>query len=119
MSAKVQFQQPLKLVFFAGQVGMNDPSNSSPSLGDQVWIALENVDICLEAAGVTKSDIISVRQYLVKSTSMSTDYQNARSEPCKQWWEETEGDNAPPPLTDSLYREECLCEVEVKCVGKL
>ena len=115
-----------KLVSFAGQVGMTDQSNPNPSLGDQVRIACRNIDICLASAGLTKKDIISVRQYLVKFTSMSDEQQNARSEAYMQWWESTEGDRntaPPPPLTligvDSLYKETCLFEMEVQCVGKI
>ena len=121
--SEVPLSTTTKLVSFAGQVGMTDTSNPSPSLGDQVRIALGNVDICLASACVTKSDIISVRQYLVKFTSMSTEDQDARSDAYKKWWDGTEGDNPPPPLTligvDSLYKEECLFEIEITCVGKL
>lgn len=121
--SEVPISTTTKLVSFAGQVGMTDPNNPSPRLGDQVRIALENVDICLAAAGVTKSEIISVRQYLVKFTSMSEEDQKARTDTYGNWWRKTEGDNPPPPLTligvDCLYKDECLFEMEVTCVGKL
>ena len=124
--SSVPISSTRKLVSFAGQVGMTDQSNPNPSLGDQVRIACRNVDICLESADLTKKGIISVRQDLVKFTSMSDEQQNARSEAYMQWWENTEGDRntaPPPPLTligvDSLYKETCLFEMEVQCVGKI
>lgn len=125
-ASSVPISSTHKLVSFAGQVGMTDPNNPKPSLGDQVRIACSNVDICLASAGLAKKDIISVRQYLVKFTSMSDEQQNARSEAYMQWWEGTEGDRstaAPPPLTligvDSLYNETCLFEMEVQAVGRI
>lgn len=121
--SEVPISPTAKLVSFAGQVGMNYPNNPSPSLGDQVRGALANIDICLAAAGLTKSDIISVRQYLVKYTSMSEEAQKARTDNYGSWWRSTEGDNPPPPLTligvECLYKDECLFEMEVMCVGKL
>jgi enamine deaminase RidA (YjgF/YER057c/UK114 family) len=97
-------------------VGRTSPSNPTSSLGDQVRIALGNVDTCLGATGVTKSEIISVRQYLVNFTSMSAEDQNAGSDACMERWNETERDNLLPPLTltgvDSAYRDDCLFEVE-------
>lgn len=121
--SEVPISSTAKLVSFAGQVGMSDPNNPKPSLADQVRIALGNVDICLAGASLTKSDIISVRQYLVKFTSMSDQDQQARTDAYARWWRGTEGNNAPPPLTligvDSLYNEDCLFEMEVQCVGKL
>lgn len=102
---------------------MSDPNNPNPSLRDQVRIALENVDLCLEAAGCTKKDIVALRQYLVKYSSMSKEDQDARAEEHDRWWKSTGGKAKKPPSTlvgvESLYTDGCVYEVEVQAVGRL
>lgn len=121
--AEVPISATAKLVSFAGQVGMTDPNNPEPSLGEQVRIALENVDKCLAGAGLAKSNIITTRHYLVKWTSMSEEDQGAWRDTWTNWWRGTEGDNPPPPVTliglDCLYKDTCLFEVEIQAVGKI
>lgn len=109
-----------KLVSFAGQTG-TDASGTFPSFQDQVRKAHEHVDKCLAAAGVSKKDIVSNRQYVVKLTSLSPEDRQARTAIYMEWWRSTEGDALPPPDTligvDSLYAEGCLFETEITCVA--
>lgn len=114
-----------KLVSLAGQTGTNrqtTPENA-PSLGEQVRIALANVDKCLAAVGATKKDIVSHRQYVVKLTSLSKADFDAREEAFLQWWRSTEGQALPPPDTligvDSLWSNETLYEAEFMVVCDL
>ena len=77
--SEVPISATAKLVSIAGQVG-TDPKRPDLPLVEQIRNALHRLDICLMGAGVTKSDIISVRQYLVKFTSMSAEEQQARTD---------------------------------------
>ncbi|KAI6913382.1 hypothetical protein KC318_g6872 [Hortaea werneckii] len=116
-----------RLVSLAGQVGVPPTATAKdpiPSFPDQVRAALENVDKCLAAAGVTKRDIVSNRQYVVKLQSRSPEDFEARESIFCQWWRSTEGeDSLPPPDTyigvDSLANPFVLYEIEIQCVAAL
>jgi enamine deaminase RidA (YjgF/YER057c/UK114 family) len=55
-----------KLVSFAGQIGHDSTTDKiPPAFIDQVDLALQNVQKCLDAVGAKKTDIVSVRQYVV------------------------------------------------------
>lgn len=114
-----------RLVSFAGQVGV--PPNASldqvlPFSG-QVRAALANVDKCLAAAGASKKDIVSNRQYVVKLQSRDPKDFDAREEIFMDWWKSTEGDRLPPPDTyigvDSLASKHIQYEIEITCVASL
>lgn len=114
-----------RLVSFAGQVGV--PPNASPSeipaFPDQVRAALANVDKCMAASGVSKKDIVSNRQYVVKLQSRDPEDFDAREEIFLQWWRSTEGDRLPPPDTyigvDSLATKGIQYEIEIQCIATL
>ncbi|KAI7310319.1 hypothetical protein KC315_g12655 [Hortaea werneckii] len=116
-----------RLVSLAGQVGVPPTTTAKdpiPSFPDQVRAALANVDKCLAAAGVTKRDIVSNRQYVVKLQSRSPEDFEARERIFCQWWRSTEGeDSLPPPDTyigvDSLANPFVLYEIEIQCVAAL
>ena len=112
-----------RLVSFAGQTGSASTGDHPRSFPEQVRTALSNVDKCLAAAGVTKKDIVSNRQYVVKLTGLSAEDRKARSDIFLEWWRGTEGERLPPPDTligvDSLAREGILLEIEVTCVASL
>ncbi|KAI6825686.1 hypothetical protein KC332_g8165 [Hortaea werneckii] len=114
-----------RLVSLAGQVGVPPTTTASdhiPSFPDQVRAALENVDRCLAAAGITKRDIVSNRQYVVKLQSRSSEDFEARERIFCHWWRSTEGEGTlPPPDTyigvDSLANPFVLYEIEIQCVA--
>lgn len=110
------------LISIAGQVGTtaSTTSTNAPSFRQQVQNALENVDKCLHAAKARKSNIISVRQYVVRLSQLSNDDKRERGLIFSTWWQETEAEKAPPPSTligvESLVTAEVLYEIEVACV---
>lgn len=63
--AASQTASSTQLVTLAGQIGRPRSGDLPSALTDQVRIALQNVSLCLEAAGATRRDIISIRQYVV------------------------------------------------------
>ena len=109
-----------KLVSIAGQTGTTIADAPSTSFQDQVRNALANVDTCLAAAGASKKDITSVRQYVVKFLDLSPEDAKARGMTYIEWWKSTEGERPPPPSTligvDSLVGKGIGYEIEVQCV---
>ncbi|KAK3710710.1 hypothetical protein LTR37_010129 [Vermiconidia calcicola] len=114
-----------KLVSLAGQAGTdhNTSTTNPPSLGEQVRLALENVDKCLAAAGASKKDIVSARQYIVDYASLSGEDVEALFSTFLDWWKKTEGDRLCPPTTliglESLWSKETRYEIEVTAVADL
>ncbi|MCJ1330618.1 hypothetical protein MMC10_007303 [Thelotrema lepadinum] len=117
------------LVLLAGQTGTTSPpSIPAPSFRDQVRLALLNVDKCLEAAGCTKADIVSNKQYVVRLSQLGEADRKARADVLMEWWREGgergdgQGERGLPPDTligvESLYDGECLFEVEVMAVRR-
>lgn len=102
------------LVSIAGQIGCDMTTKSIPnSLGEQVALALKNVDACLAAAGATKQDIVQVRQYIVNFLPQDP----KRVELYTEWL----GDLRPPSTNigcQSLAHKDLLYEIEVVCVVK-
>ncbi|KIV87997.1 hypothetical protein PV10_09176 [Exophiala mesophila] len=101
------------LISFAGQVGGNSSTHHVPgTLGEQVALALSNVDRCMAAAGATKADIIQVRQYVVNLLPQDP----VRAKLYTEWL----GDAVKPPSTligvQSLAAPELLYEIEVVAV---
>ncbi|KAK4891033.1 hypothetical protein LTR27_010364 [Elasticomyces elasticus] len=119
----VQLSATSKLVSFAGQT--YHPSEASASsdttpLAEQVRLALANVDTCMAAAGCTKKDIVSNRQYVVRMMELSEQEFDDRENEFLKWWKSTEGDSLPPPDTligvHSLARKDILYECEITCI---
>ena len=54
-------------VYLSGQVAWNSRQEIAfpPDLGAQTWRALENVETAVRAAGGTRTDIVSLRLYIV------------------------------------------------------
>lgn len=103
-----------KILTFAGQIGVKPDSPNrepAPTLREQVSIALENVSKCLAAAGATKNDIVSVRQYIVNLLPM---------DPCRrELYEEWMGNHRPPSTimgVVALADERLMYEIEVMAV---
>ena len=98
-----------KLISIAGQVGHDPATKSTPSgLGPQIEVALSNLATCLRAAGATKTDIISVRQYVVDMLPQDP----VRAKLYTEWME---GHMPPSTLigVQSLATKELLYEIEV------
>ncbi|KAK3628337.1 hypothetical protein LTR56_017536 [Elasticomyces elasticus] len=119
----VQLSSTSKLVSFAGQTyhpsDASASSNTTP-LAEQVRLALANVDKCMAAAGCTKKNIVSNRQYVVRMMELSEQEFDDRENEFLKWWKSTEGDSLPPPDSligvHSLARKDILYECEVTCI---
>lgn len=110
--SRVPISSTTDLISFAGQPGGNPTTKSIPSsLGEQVSAALANVDVCLQAVGATKQDIVQVRQYVVNLLPQDS----ARAKVYAEWIGE-----AKPPSTlvgvSGLADQRMLFEIEVICV---
>lgn len=106
-----------KLISLAGQVGHESTTNQTPSsFAEQVRVALANVDKCLAAAGASKKDIITNRQYIVRLSQLSKEDFKARADIVLEWWD----DLKPSPDTllgvESLAAPEYLYEIEVQAI---
>ncbi len=114
-----------KLISLAGQVGHDSATNTIPSsFIDQVRLALSNVDALLVAAGASKKDIISSRQYVVRMSQLSTEDFKALTDIVVAWFDRGRNGLKPPPDTligvESLAQTggngEYLFEIEVVAV---
>lgn len=106
--SRVPISSEADLISFAGQIGRNSTGEIPPTLEGQVRIALANVDLCLQAVGATKKDIVQVRQYVVNLHPLDP----IRSKLYIQWM----GGNRPPSTVvgvQSLADERLLYEIEV------
>lgn len=117
----VNISPSAKLVSIAGQIGASlAPDAAATPFVEQVRNALARVDLCLSAAGASKSSIIAVRQYVVNLASRDAGDARARGEVYLDWWRRTEGDRLPPPSTlvgvESLAGKDTAYEIEVTCV---
>lgn len=101
-----------KLVIFAGQIGRDPVTRDIPNtLVDQVGLALKNVDVCLEAVGAKRTDIVQVRQYVVDLHPLD----KGRVELYREWM----GGHSPPSTVigvQSLADQKMLYEIEVTAV---
>lgn len=116
-----------KLVTIAGQVGhnYNNPAGAIPqSFPEQIRIALRNVETCLAAAGASKRDIISNRQYVVRMSQLHPGDLRLREEIVTKWFGKDRDGLKPPPDTligvESLAstggKREYLFEIEVTAI---
>jgi enamine deaminase RidA (YjgF/YER057c/UK114 family) len=101
------------LIAIAGQIGHDSATNTIPTTFlDQVSLALQNVKKCLDSAGAKKTDIISVRQYVVNIADH--DYKG-RVEIYSKWM-----DGWAPPSTligvQGLATKDFLYEIEVMAI---
>jgi enamine deaminase RidA (YjgF/YER057c/UK114 family) len=102
-----------RLVTFAGQIGLDSTTRSVPtSFREQVELALANLQKCLDAAGVKKTDIVHVKHFIVNI--LDRDY-NDRVEPYMKFM-----DGYAPPSTllgvQALATKDLLYEIEVMAV---
>jgi enamine deaminase RidA (YjgF/YER057c/UK114 family) len=102
-----------KLISIAGQIGHDSTTNTIPtSFLAQVELALANVQTCLDAAGAKKTDIVSMRQYVVNA--LEHDYAGRVA------IYEKFMDGHKPPSTligvEALAKKELLYEIEVMAV---
>ena len=113
--SRIPISSTHSLISFAGQIGADSSTRHIPStLGEQVTLALANVDNFLTAAGATKRDIIQVRQYVVNMLPQDPE----RAKLYTAWL----GDDVRPPSTllgvQSLATKELLYEIEIVAVVK-
>ena len=115
--SSVPISETKKLVTFAGQVGTASKATTFPQ---QCQNAIANVDKCLHATGARKSDIVSIRQYVVRLSQLSDEDRMEGRRILLTWWKETEGENLRPPggtlMGLGLVTKETLYEIEVSCV---
>lgn len=110
--SSIPLKPTTKLISIAGQVGHDSQSNTIASgLGAQVELALQNLDKCLNAAGAKKTDIVSVRQYVVNLLPQD-------SSRAKLYTEFMGGHKPPSTLigVQSLAHKDLLYEIEVMVV---
>lgn len=55
----------MKVVFTAGQVGMDQDGNIAPTYEGQVAQTVKNISRCLDTAGATVKDIVKINYYIV------------------------------------------------------
>ncbi len=55
----------MKVVYTAGQVGLDEHGNVASTYEDQVAQTVKNIGRCLEAAGATVKDIVKINYYIV------------------------------------------------------
>jgi enamine deaminase RidA (YjgF/YER057c/UK114 family) len=106
-------QPTTKLISIAGQIGHDSTTDNIPSsFADQVELALRNVQKCLDAAGAKKTDIVSVRQYVVNLLEQDA---VKRGEIYEKFM-----DGHKPPSTllgvQALAAKDLLYEIEVMAV---
>jgi enamine deaminase RidA (YjgF/YER057c/UK114 family) len=78
----------------------------------QVTQTLANIDACLAAGGASKTDIVTIRVYVVDGQALVTAFG-----PVRRWW----GDNPNPPpnsvlFVPKLFNPDILVGVEVVAV---
>ena len=99
------------LVTIAGQIGAQPDGTIPPAYADQVRVALANLSKCLEAAGATTRDIVSVRHYEV-----NYDPSNVTR---RQIYTDWIGEHRPPSTlvgVAALAEEALLYEIEAMAV---
>src|SRR5215213_7089615 len=65
---QIEIENPQKLLFIAGQVGMRPDGSVPEDAVDQLAVALENVLRNIEAAGMDASDLVKITTYVVAGT---------------------------------------------------
>ena len=122
--ASTTSSEATKIVTLAGQIGRSSTGEIPATLADQARIALRNVSLCLDAAGASRRDIISIRQYVVNLSSTETerkhlvlDWLEGRGDFSDLTGSAFRSDEAKPPNTVlgvmALVVEHALYEVEV------
>jgi enamine deaminase RidA (YjgF/YER057c/UK114 family) len=102
-----------KLISVAGQIGHDSATNTIPSsFLAQVELALANVQTCLTSAGAKKTDIVSVRQYVVNV--LEHDY----AKRVELYVKFMDGHKPPSTLigVQALATKDLLYEIEVTAV---
>ena len=67
---QLEVENPSKLLFISGQVGMRPDGSVPEDPVDQLEVALENVVRNLEAAGLETGDLVKATTYVVSGASM-------------------------------------------------
>ncbi|OAP61606.1 hypothetical protein AYL99_03809 [Fonsecaea erecta] len=100
------------LITVAGQIGVDPQTNIAPStFAEQVHVALQNLGICLAAAGATPADIVKVQHYVVNLDPKDTSRGEA--------WLNFIGDHRPPSTllgVAALATPALLYEVEAMAI---
>jgi enamine deaminase RidA (YjgF/YER057c/UK114 family) len=77
---QIQLDSPRTLLFIAGQVGMRPDGSVPEDAVDQLAIALENVLLNLEAAGLEPSDLMKITTYVVAGAELDPARRRAEME---------------------------------------
>ena len=77
---QIQVDNPSKLLFIAGQVGMRPDGSVPDDAVDQLAIALENVLKNIEAAGLEPSDLVKITTYVVAGAELDPARRRAEME---------------------------------------
>ena len=67
---QLELENPSKLLFISGQVGMRLNGSVPDDAVDQLEVALENVVRNLEAAGLETTDLVKATTYVVAGAAM-------------------------------------------------
>jgi len=77
---QIEIENPQKLLFIAGQVGMRPDGSVPEDAVDQLAVALENVIRNIEAAGLGASDLVKITTYVVAGTELDPARRRAEME---------------------------------------
>ena len=77
---QVEIENPAKLLFISGQVGMRPDGSVPEDTVEQLEVALENVVRNLEAAGLDRTDLVKAITYVVIGSPMDLSRRRATLE---------------------------------------
>jgi enamine deaminase RidA (YjgF/YER057c/UK114 family) len=67
---QIEIENPAKLLFIAGQVGMRPDGSVPEDAVEQLAVALQNVLANVEAAGMQVSDLVKITTYVVAGAEL-------------------------------------------------
>lgn len=77
---QIEIENPSKLLFIAGQVGMRPDGSVPDDTIEQLAVALENVLANIAAAGMQTSDLVKITTYVVAGTELDPARRRAEME---------------------------------------
>ena len=104
----VEVTGPGRMVYFAGQLGIDKSGRMGATVREQMEIAFQNVKAALDSVGATFSDIVKLNNYIVHIGTNITHFREVR--------DKFVNTSAPPASTaigvPELARPGALFEVE-------